>query len=63
MTWADGGDPDNAPKNYREFQVQIEEVGGTWNDNRDWDQTTNWTAITPGDGNYRCRRAPQTVGR
>ncbi len=50
LNWQDGGDPDNAPNAYREFQVKIQNDG--WSHTSDWSQDTNWQGVVPQDSVY-----------
>jgi hypothetical protein len=55
LSWRDTGDPDNQPRNYRDYYAEI------WKDDNSWRQTLNWTAATswtinvPSDGPYSWR--------
>jgi len=52
MTWQDTGDPDNGPRNYRDFNIAIRKSDGSWNQNSGWQTATSWTVTVPSDGTY-----------
>jgi hypothetical protein len=50
----DGGDPDNGPRNYRDFYYHVEKTDGTWGQDSGW-MTTPWNVMVPSVGTYRWR--------
>ena len=50
LSWADGGDPDNYPNAYREYQAEIENLETGFLTQLDWTQNTSWTVTLPEDG-------------
>jgi hypothetical protein len=51
----DKGDPDNYPRDYRNFRYYIEKSDGTWSQESNWIGNTSWTVTLPSAGNYRWR--------
>lgn len=49
----DAGDPDNGPRNYRDFFFHIEKIDGSWSQESGWITSATWSANTPGTGIYR----------
>jgi hypothetical protein len=50
----DTGDPDNGPRNYRDFFFVIERTDAPWSQSSGWRGNT-WTVTLPGRGTYRWR--------
>ena len=50
----DAGDPDNGPRNSRDFQFMIEQIGTTWSQTSTW-TGSSWSVTLPSDGDYRWR--------
>ncbi|EFO79810.1 Peptidase M23 [Oscillochloris trichoides DG-6] len=50
----DAGDPDNGPRNSRQFQFAIEQIGGSWTQTSGWGGSS-WNVTLPADGQYRWR--------
>lgn len=50
----DTGDPDNGPRNYRDFFFAIERTDGSWSQTSGW-RGNNWTVAVPSRGIYRWR--------
>ena len=48
----DGGDPDNQPRDYRDFQFHIEKIDSPWTLDSSW-ITNTWAVILPSNGTYR----------
>ncbi|NJL54978.1 hypothetical protein HC928_07170 [bacterium] len=51
LGWQDTGDPDNKPRNYREFELQYRRVGENWQPVVRT-SSTNWTTPALSDGTY-----------
>lgn len=51
----DTGDPDNYPRNYRDYYYRLEKTDGTWSQESGWTTSTSWTVTVPSNGNYRWR--------
>ena len=52
LSWSDAGDPDNYPRNYRDFEGKIRKDGSTWTQTRAWSQTKTWALTVPSTGKY-----------
>jgi hypothetical protein len=50
----DAGDPDNYPRNYRDFRFVIERSDGSWSQTSPWGGA-GWTLQLPSHANYRWR--------
>ncbi|RRR69156.1 MAG: hypothetical protein EI684_16465 [Candidatus Viridilinea halotolerans] len=50
----DGGDPDNGPRNSRDFQFALERIGASWEQTSSW-RENQWTVTLPSIGLYRWR--------
>lgn len=55
MSWQDAGDPDNGPRNSRDYYVELWHVGGSWAVNSGWRLETNWSVNLPVQGTYAWR--------
>lgn len=53
LTWQDGGDSDNAPNNYRQFRVRLENPTTGWSDTTGWSQSLTQQLSVPEDGTYQ----------
>lgn len=51
----DTGDPDNYPRNYRDFYYRIEKTDGTWSQESGWTVNASWSVTLPSSGTYRWR--------
>jgi PKD repeat protein len=51
----DAGDPDNYPRNYRDYYYRIEKTDGSWSQEWGWTTDTSWTVEVPSTGTYRWR--------
>jgi murein DD-endopeptidase MepM/ murein hydrolase activator NlpD len=52
ISWQDGGDPDNGPRNYRDYYVNIWNDGQTWQQGSGWITATSWSVTLPISGRY-----------
>lgn len=50
----DTGDPDNGPRNFRDFFFVIERTDASWSQSSGW-RGTSWPVTLPSRGNYRWR--------
>lgn len=50
LSWHDGGDPDNQPRNYRDYYVEVWKTG--WSRTLNWTTNTSWQVTVPSDGVY-----------
>ena len=50
----DAGDPDNGPRNFRDFFFRIEKTDGSWAQESGW-RDANWSVALPSPGVYRWR--------
>lgn len=50
LSWQDGGDPDNQPRDYRDYVVEVWKSG--WNTESGWILPTSWNVTVPDDGVY-----------
>jgi hypothetical protein len=48
LSWQDGGDPDNGPRDYRDYYGEIWNSG--WSATYGWATNTSWQLNVPGDG-------------
>lgn len=53
LSWSDGGDPDNSPRNYRDYYVEVWKSG--WSATYGWTTNTSWQVTVPDDGAYSWR--------
>ncbi|MBN1874899.1 MAG: CHAP domain-containing protein, partial [Anaerolineae bacterium] len=53
LSWQDGGDPDNQPRNYRDYNAEVWASG--WSQTLDWTTSTSWQVTVPNDGVYSWR--------
>jgi len=51
----DTGDPDNYPRNYRDYYYRIEATDGSWGQESGWTTSTCWGVTVPSAGAYRWR--------
>lgn len=49
----DAGDPDNYPRNYRDFIFYLERVDGSDRQESGWTTSTSWSFSLPGYGDFR----------
>ncbi|GAA5528967.1 peptidoglycan DD-metalloendopeptidase family protein [Herpetosiphon gulosus] len=52
LTWNDGGDPDNYPRNNRDYVVEVRATNNSWSQSRSWNTNTNWLVTVPQPGTY-----------
>jgi len=52
LSWQDGGDPDNLPRSYRDYQMSIRSETGNWSTSRSWSTSTTSNTLVPDDGYY-----------
>jgi len=52
IQWQDAGDPDNAPRTYRDYQGEIRKSDSSWSTSLNWQTATSWTLTVPDDGTY-----------
>jgi murein DD-endopeptidase MepM/ murein hydrolase activator NlpD len=52
LSWQDAGDPDNGPRNYRDYYVRIWHEDNSWRQESGWITATSWTVTLPITGRY-----------
>lgn len=52
LSWPDPGDPDNAPRNYRDYYAEIWKSDHSWNVASGWQTATSWNLPNLGNGTY-----------
>jgi len=50
LSWHDGGDPDNQPRNYRDYYAEVWKSG--WSKTYGWTTNTSWPVTVPSNGSY-----------
>jgi surface antigen len=50
LSWRDGGDPDDKPRNYRDFYAEVFKSG--WSKTYGWTTDTSWQVTVPSDETY-----------
>ncbi len=55
LIWADTGDPDNGPRTYRDYSVEIRKADNSWNTAWGWNTATSWALTVPSAGQYLWR--------
>ena len=53
LSWRDGGDPDNGPRDYRKYYVRV--WGSGWSKTLNWTANTSWQVTVPSNGSYSWR--------
>jgi hypothetical protein len=53
LTLQDGGDPDNGPRDYRDYKIKISKTDNSWSAESDWITATSWAVTLPGQGVYQ----------
>lgn len=51
----DTGDPDNYPRNYRDYSYRIEKSDNSWSQDSGWITNTSWNLTLPSPGIYQWR--------
>lgn len=55
LSWQDMGDPDNQPRTYRDFNVEIRKSDNSWSVKSGWVVASSWGVTVPGNGTYLWR--------
>ncbi|HMQ35240.1 MAG TPA: peptidoglycan DD-metalloendopeptidase family protein, partial [Chloroflexaceae bacterium] len=55
LTWQDQGDPDNFPRSYRDYEIVLRKLDGSWSQRRPWATESSWALTVPSDGTYAWR--------
>lgn len=52
LRWQDTGDPDNGPRPFRDYRVELWQEGTAWRTFSQWQLPTEWRTTVPGPGVY-----------
>jgi hypothetical protein len=50
LSWADTGDPDDWPRTYRDYYVEIRKADNSWSTASGWQTATSWMPTVPDTG-------------